>query len=56
MSCHQNQYNYTIKILDMAEKYLGTKLTDHNYIHAEVRRRLNSGDTCCHSIKNVSHI
>jgi hypothetical protein len=32
-------------------KYLGTRLTDQNCIHEEVKSRLNSGNTCCHSVQ-----
>jgi hypothetical protein len=46
---------HSIKIVngsfaDMAEfKYLGTTLTDQNWMHEEVKKsRLNSGNACCH--------
>jgi hypothetical protein len=50
---HQNigrDYNVTgaIKSLEgnLKFKYLGTTITDQNYIHEEILRRLNSGDVC----------
>jgi hypothetical protein len=32
-------------------KYLGTALTDGNFIHEEIKRRLNSGIGCYHSVR-----
>jgi hypothetical protein len=34
-------------------KYLGTTLTDHNSLHEEIKRRLNSGNACYHSIQSL---
>jgi hypothetical protein len=34
-------------------KYLGTTLTDQNYIHEEIKSRLNSGNACCHSVHSL---
>jgi len=34
-------------------KYLGTKLTNQNDIHDEVKRKLNSGNAFSHSDQNV---
>jgi len=34
-------------------KYLGTKQTNHNYIHDEIKSRLNSGNACYHSVQNL---
>jgi hypothetical protein len=33
--------------------YLGTTLTDQNYIHEEIKNRLNSGNTCYHSVQSL---
>jgi hypothetical protein len=30
--------------------YLGTTLTDQNYVHEEIKSRLNSGNACYHSV------
>jgi hypothetical protein len=34
-------------------KYLGTTVTNQNLIQEEIKRRLNSGNTCYHSVKNL---
>jgi hypothetical protein len=34
-------------------KYLETTLTDQNCIHEEIRRRLNSGNACYHSVQSL---
>jgi hypothetical protein len=34
-------------------KHLGTTLTDQNCIHEEIKRRLNSGNACYHSVENL---
>jgi hypothetical protein len=31
-------------------KYLGTTLIDQNYIHEEIKSRINSGNACYHSV------
>jgi hypothetical protein len=33
-------------------KYLGTTVTDRNYVHEWVQSRLNSADACYRSVKN----
>jgi hypothetical protein len=39
-------------------KYLGTTLTDQNFIHEEIKSRLNSGNACYHSVRSLlsSHL
>jgi hypothetical protein len=34
-------------------RYLGTTVTNQNLIQEEIKRRLNSGNTCYHSVHNV---
>jgi hypothetical protein len=34
-------------------KYLGMTVTNQNYIHEEIKRRLNLGNACYHSAKNL---
>jgi hypothetical protein len=58
--CHQNaEQNHDIKIANrcfenVAEfKYLGTTITNRNLIQEEIKRRLNSGNACYHSVQNV---
>jgi hypothetical protein len=34
-------------------KYLRTTLTDQNYMHEEMKSRLNSGNACCHSVQSL---
>jgi hypothetical protein len=34
-------------------KYLGTTLTDQNYIYKEIKSRLNSGNGCYHSDQSL---
>jgi hypothetical protein len=34
-------------------KYLGTTLTDQNYMHEEINSRLNSGNACYHSVHSL---
>jgi hypothetical protein len=33
-------------------KYLGTAITNQNLIQEEIKRRLNSGNACYHSVQN----
>jgi hypothetical protein len=39
-------------------KYLGTTLTDQNCMQEEIKRRLNSGNACYHSVQSLlsSHL
>jgi hypothetical protein len=34
-------------------KYLGTKVTNKNLIQEDMKRRLNSGNACYHSVQNL---
>jgi hypothetical protein len=34
-------------------KYLGTTITNENLIQEEIKRRLNSGNACYHSVQNL---
>ena len=34
-------------------KYLGTTLTNQNYIQEEMKSRLKSRNSCCHSVQNL---
>jgi hypothetical protein len=34
-------------------RYLGTTVTNHNLIQEEIKRRLNSGNACYHSVQNL---
>jgi hypothetical protein len=50
---------HSIKIVnrsfeDVAKfKYLGTTLTDQNYMHEEINRKLTSVNACCHSVQSL---
>jgi hypothetical protein len=59
LSHHQNvSQNRDIKIADGSFeivsqfKYLGMTVTNQNLIHEEIKRRLNSGSACYHSVQN----
>jgi ribosomal protein S2 len=34
-------------------RYLGTTVTNQNVIQEEIKRRLNSGNACYHSVQNL---
>jgi hypothetical protein len=34
-------------------KYLGTTVTNQNLIQEDIKRRLNSGNACYHSVQNL---
>jgi hypothetical protein len=60
MSCHQNAgHNHNIKTANKSFesvarfKYLETTVINQNFIQEEIKRRLNSGNACYHSVQNV---
>jgi ribosomal protein S2 len=60
LSGHQNAGQiYDIKIANRCFenvakfRYLGTTLTNQNLIQEEIKRRLNSGNACYHSVLNL---
>jgi hypothetical protein len=60
LSRHQNaRRNHGIKIANrclenVAQfRYLGTRVTNQNLIQEEIKRRLNSGNVCYHSVQNL---
>jgi hypothetical protein len=65
LSRHQNVgQNRDIKIANISFenvsqfRYLGTTVTDQNLIQEEIKRTLNSGNACYHSVQNLlsSHL
>jgi hypothetical protein len=59
-SRHQNaDQNQDIKIANRyfenvsQFKYLGTTVTNQNLIQEEIKKRLNSGNACYHSVQNL---
>jgi hypothetical protein len=60
LSRHQNVgQNRNIKVANRSFesvsqlKYLGMTVTDQNLIQKEIKRRLNSGNSCYHSVQNL---
>jgi hypothetical protein len=60
LSRHQNaKQNRNINIANRSFdglvrfKYLGTTVTNTNFIQNEIERRLNSGNACYHSVQNL---
>jgi hypothetical protein len=60
LSRHQNAgSNHDIKIADGCFenvehfRYLGKNITNQNLIQKEIKRRLNSGNACCHSVQKL---
>jgi hypothetical protein len=60
LSRHQNVgLNYDIKIANRSFenvakfRYLGTTITNQNLIQEEIKKRLNSGNACYHSVQNL---
>jgi hypothetical protein len=63
LSRHQNVgQNRDIKIANRSFenvsqfKYLGTAVTNQNLIEEEIKRRLNSGNACYHSVQNLGEV
>jgi hypothetical protein len=60
LSLHQNAgqnhdimtANRSIQNVDQF-KYLGVTVTNQNLVHEEIKRRLDSGNACYHSVKNL---
>jgi hypothetical protein len=60
LSRHQNvDQNRNIKIANRSFenvsqfKHLGTTVTNQNVIQEKIKRRLNSGNSCYHSVQNL---
>jgi hypothetical protein len=62
LSHHQNaEQNHIIKIANIPFEnvplfirvYLGTTVTNQNLIQKEIKRKLNLGNACCHSLQNI---
>jgi hypothetical protein len=65
LSHHQNAgQNHDLKVPNRSSenvsqlKYLGKTVTNQNLIQEEIKRRLNSGNACYHSVQNLlsSHL
>jgi hypothetical protein len=63
MSCYQKVgKKHSIKIVnrsfeDVAKfKCFRTTLTDQNYMHKEIKRRLNLGNACYHSVQSLQSL
>jgi hypothetical protein len=60
LSRHQNAgQNHDIKIANRSFenvaqfKHLGKTVKNQNLFQEEIKRRLNSGNACCHSVQNI---
>jgi ribosomal protein S2 len=60
LSCHQNAgQNHDIKIANRrfenvtSFRYLGTTITNPNLIQEKIKKRLNSGNACNHSVQKL---
>jgi UDP-galactopyranose mutase len=53
---HSNYIRVANKPFEKVSKfrYLGATLTDQNFIHEEIRSRLNSGNACYYAVHNLS--
>jgi len=49
-----NTKNYSSSLKRVEQfKYLGTTLTNQDFIQEEIKSRLNSGNACYHSVRNL---
>jgi ribosomal protein S2 len=60
LSCHQNVgQNLDVKVANRSfenaakSKYLGTTVTNQNFIHEEIERIMKSDNACYHSVQNL---
>jgi hypothetical protein len=57
--CKEAGQRHSIKIANRSFegvaklKYLGTTLTEQNYMNEEIKSRLNSGNACYHSVQSL---
>jgi hypothetical protein len=51
MSRHQTAANGSLESV-AGFRYLGTTETNENFIHEEIKSRLNSGNSCYHVLQN----
>jgi len=50
---HNGKIDYSSFEMVQPFKYLGTTLTNKNSIQEEIKNRLNSGNSFCHSVQNL---
>jgi hypothetical protein len=60
LSCHQNVgQNLDVKVAKRSfenvaqSKYLGTPITNQNFIQEEIERMMKSDNACYHSVQNL---
>jgi hypothetical protein len=57
--CNRARRNHSIKIATRSSEgvakfnYLGSTLTDQNYMQDKIKSRLNSGNACYHSVQSL---